>query len=89
MNWDINEDDLALFLWSLKSPDLTPYDFFWLPIIDLVYVPWQPKTLEEIWEEIRATVMMIKMTTIQNVWNELNYYLDVCHVTQGVHIDHL
>jgi hypothetical protein len=26
---------------------------------------------------------------LQNVWNELDYRLDVCRVTQGAHIEHL
>jgi hypothetical protein len=34
-------------------------------------------------------VMTIDRMMLQNVWNELDYRLDVCRVTQGAHIEHL
>jgi hypothetical protein len=40
------EDDVGLFPWPPRSPDLTPCDFFlWGYIKDLVYVPPLPRTL--------------------------------------------
>jgi hypothetical protein len=33
-------------------------------------------------------VMTIDRMMLKNVWNELDYRLDVCRVTQGAHIEH-
>ena len=55
---------------------------------DSVYVPPLPRTLVELRECINAAVMTIDRM-LQNVWNELDYPLDVCHVTQGAHTEHL
>ncbi|GBM12557.1 hypothetical protein AVEN_211420-1 [Araneus ventricosus] len=40
-------------------------------------------------QRIHATLMTIDMMTLENVWNELEYGLDVRRVTQGAHIEHL
>ncbi|PNF20161.1 hypothetical protein B7P43_G00613 [Cryptotermes secundus] len=86
----VGEDDAALFAWPPRSPDLTPCDFFlWGYIKDRVYVPPLPRTLVELRERIDAAVMTIDRMMLQNVWNELDYRLDVCRVTQGAHIEHL
>ncbi|PNF30068.1 hypothetical protein B7P43_G04744 [Cryptotermes secundus] len=86
----VGEDDVALFTWPLRSPDLTPCDFFlWGYIKDRVYVPPLPRTLVELRERIDAAVMTIDRMMLQNTWNELDYRLDVCRVTQGAHIEHL
>jgi hypothetical protein len=67
-----------------------PCDFFlWGYIKDIVYVPTLPRSLVELWERIAAAVMTIDRMTLQYVWNELDYCLDVCRVTQGAHIEHL
>ncbi|PNF14823.1 hypothetical protein B7P43_G06338 [Cryptotermes secundus] len=86
----VREDDVALFTWPPRSPDLTPCDFFLLGYIkDRVCVPPLPRTLVELRERIDAAVMTIDRMMLQNVWNELDYRLDVCRVTQGIHIEHL
>ncbi|GBN31358.1 hypothetical protein AVEN_146387-1 [Araneus ventricosus] len=40
-------------------------------------------------QRIHATLMTIDRMTLENVWNELEYRLDVRRVTQGAHIEHL
>jgi hypothetical protein len=51
--------------------------------------PRAPRSLVELRERIAAAVMTIDRMMLQNVWNELDYRLDVCRVTQGAHIEHL
>jgi hypothetical protein len=86
----VGEDDVTLFPWPPRSPDLTPCDFFlWGYIKALVYVPPLPRSLIKLRERIAAAVMTIDRMMLQNVWNELNYRLDMCRVTQGAHIEHL
>ncbi|PNF19786.1 hypothetical protein B7P43_G14663 [Cryptotermes secundus] len=82
----VGEDDVALFSWPPRSPDLTPCDFFlWGYVKDRVYI----HPLVELRENIDAAVMNIDRMMLQNVWNELDYRLDVCRVTQETHIEHL
>ncbi|GBM85815.1 hypothetical protein AVEN_273664-1 [Araneus ventricosus] len=38
---------------------------------------------------IHVVLMTIDRTTLQNVWNEFDYRLGLCHVTQGVKMGHL
>ena len=86
----VGADDQALIPWPPRSPDLTPCDFYlWGYIKDRVYVPPLPQTLVQLRERINNAVMAIDRTTLHNVWNELDYRLDVCRVTQGAHIEHL
>jgi hypothetical protein len=86
----VGADDVPLFAWPLRSPDLMPCDFFlWGYVKDHVYVPPLPTTLEELRERIRTAVTTIDRGQLQNVWTELDYRLDVCRVTNGAHIEHL
>ncbi|PNF14515.1 hypothetical protein B7P43_G15641 [Cryptotermes secundus] len=56
----VGEDDVVLFTWPPRSPDLMPCDFFlWGYIKDRVYVPPLPRTLVELRERIYAAVMTI------------------------------
>lgn len=84
------EHDLAMFAWPPNSPDLTPCDFyFWGYIKDTVFVPPLPATLAELRRRITAAVNSIDRDTLQSVWTELDYRLDICRVTRGAHIEHL
>ena len=47
------------------------------------------QTLIQLRECINKAVMAFDEMMLQNVWNELDYCLDICRVTQGAHIEHL
>ena len=47
------------------------------------------ETLGQLMERINNAVMANNEMMLQNVWNELDFYLDICCVTQGSHIEHL
>lgn len=84
------DDDLTLLTWPPRSPDLTPCDFFlWGYVKDRVFVQPMPNTLPELKQRISAALQTITRNMLQNVWNELDYRLDVCRVTKGSHIEHL
>lgn len=84
------DQDLALFAWPPRSPDLTVCDFFlWGYVKDCVYMPPHPTTLVELRERITAAFMTIDRDMLTRVWAELDYRLDVCRVTKGAHIEHL
>jgi hypothetical protein len=34
-------------------------------------------------------IALIGVTFLDNLWNELEYRLDVCRITSGSHIEHL
>ena len=33
--------------------------------------------------------MIVGVLTTLSVWNELDYHVDVCRITNGAHIEHL
>jgi hypothetical protein len=77
-------NDLVFLRWPPRSPDLTPCDFFlW------VYVPPLPTNLPELRRRIVAAVATITPDMLTRVWEEFDYRVDVCRVTNGAHIEHL
>ena len=38
---------------------------------------------------IRTAIETITAVMLQTVWNELDYRVDVCRITNGAHIEHL
>ena len=84
------QEDVALMRWPPRSPDLTPCDFFlWGFVKDTVFVPPVPANLQELRDRITAAVALIDHDMLTRVWNELDYRLDVCHISQSGHIEHL
>jgi hypothetical protein len=73
-----------------RSPDATPCDFFlWGYVKNQVCVPPLPTSTPELKERIRTAVETITADMLQTVWNELDYRVDVCIITNGAHIEHL
>ena len=56
---------------------------------DKVFVPPQPESIPDLKNRITATVETITPDLLSRVWQELDYRLDVCHVTKGAYIEHL
>ena len=70
--------------------DLTPCDFFlWLFVKDNVYVPPLPMYLKELRDRITHALQTITADMLHRVWDEFDYRVDVCRVTQGAHIEGL
>ena len=83
-------DDIAYLEWPPRSADLTRCDFFLLGFVkDKIYVPPLPANLPELRDRIREAVAAVTPHMLINVWEELAYRLDVCHATNGAHIEHL
>ena len=79
-----------LLAWPPLSPDATPRDFFlWAYVKDQVYVTPLPASIPELKVRIRTAIETITADTIETVWNELDYRVDVCRITKGAHIEHL
>ncbi|GFW11404.1 uncharacterized protein TNCV_3809231 [Trichonephila clavipes] len=77
--------DKACFEWSSRSLDLTSCDFYlWGFIKNSVYVPPVPADLPDLRHRIEAELS----DTLDKVYDELAYRLDVCRVTNGAHIEH-
>ena len=55
----------------------------------LVYVPPIPRDVDELKARITQAVATINNAMLGRVWQELDYRLDVCRVTNGAHIEHL
>ena len=71
-----------------SSPDLTPCDFFLWGYIR-VFIPPLPVSLNELKQRITTAVASVDEDKLRSVWTELDYGIDICHVTKGSHIDHL
>ena len=83
-------DDCVLLHWLLRSPDLTPCDFFlWGYVKDLVYVPPLPKSVDDLKTRITEALKTINPDMLVRVWQEMEYRFDVCRVTKGSFIEHL
>jgi hypothetical protein len=82
---------LVFLRWPPRSPNLTPWDFFlWGYVKGRVYVPQLPTNLPELRRRIVAAVAtIITPDMLTRVWEEFDYRVDVCHVTNGAHIEHL
>ena len=82
--------DNHLLPWPPRSPDLTPCDFFlWGFVKDIVYVPPLPMSLKELRDRITHTLQTITADMLHRVWDEFDYRVDVCRVTQGAHTEGL
>jgi len=54
-----------------------------------VYVPLLSASIPELRVRIRPAIETITADMLQTVWNELDYGVDVCRITNGAHIEHL
>ena len=82
--------DNHLLPWPPLSLDLTPCDFFlWGFVKDSVCVPPLPMSLKELRDRITHTLQTITSDMLHRVWDEFDYRVDVCRVTQGAHIEGL
>jgi hypothetical protein len=62
---------------------------FWRFVKDNVYIPPMPVDLQELCDRIVNTIALVDVTFLGKLWDELEYCLDVCHITRGSHIEHL
>jgi hypothetical protein len=56
---------------------------------DNVYVPPLPMSLKELRDRITHALQTITVDMLHRVWDEFDYRVDVCRVTQGAHIEGL
>ncbi|KAJ6662427.1 hypothetical protein lerEdw1_011840 [Lerista edwardsae] len=81
---------VPLLFWLPRSPDLTPCDFFlWGYVKDKVFVPPLPQDLRQLKQWISDVLDSITPDMLAKVWQELDYRIDICHVTGGAHIEQL
>ena len=82
--------DNHLLSWPPRSPDLTSCDLFlWGFVKDSVYVPPLLMSLQELRDRITHALQTITAYMLHRVWDEFDYRVDVCRVTQGAHIEGL
>jgi hypothetical protein len=48
-----------------------------------------PRDFPQLRQRIVEVVTDIDRQMLQRVWQELDYRIDICHVTKGGHIEHL
>jgi len=47
------------------------------------------RKIPELKVQIRTAIETITADMLQTVWNELDFRVDVCRITNGAHIEHL
>ncbi|PNF15358.1 hypothetical protein B7P43_G00994 [Cryptotermes secundus] len=73
-----------------RSPVLTPcYFFLWVFVEDGVYVAILPTSIHELRDRITHALQTIIADMLHRVWDEFDYPVDVCRVTQSAHIEGL
>ena len=78
----------SLLRWTPSSPNLMPHKFFLRRYVkDSVFLPPLPQDLPELRRRIIAAIWEIDLYMLQQVWTEMDYRLDVRHVTKGRHIE--
>ena len=83
-------EDNVMLKWSPRSPDLTSCDFFlWGYVKILVYVPPLPANVNELKQRITIALETVTQNMLHRFWEELDYRLDVCRVTDNEYIEHL
>jgi hypothetical protein len=62
---------------------------FWGFVKDTVFVPPLPVNLQDLRNRVTAAVARVDRDMLTRVWNEMDYSIDVCHITKCGHIEHL
>jgi hypothetical protein len=78
--------------YSPRGSDITSCDFFGGRggyVKDQVFIPSLPRDLADLKAQIIAAVKNIDAPMLTRVWQELEYHINVCHVTRGAHIEYL
>ena len=63
--------------------------FFGGYVKDQVYVPPLLASIPELKVRIGNAIETVTADMLQTVWNELDYHVDVCRITNGAQIEHL
>jgi hypothetical protein len=52
-----------------------------------MFVPPLPANVVELWTLITAAVAEVTSEMLRSVWQEIDYRWDVCHITNGRHLE--
>jgi hypothetical protein len=76
-------------LWSGRSPDLNPCDFYlWGNLKDKVYSN-NSHALDELKQSIRETITFVEVGELELVSNNLLKRLEACSRSEGRNFEHL
>ncbi|GBO11045.1 hypothetical protein AVEN_10652-1 [Araneus ventricosus] len=76
----------AVMAWPPPSPDITPLDFYlWGYVKQHVYSELI-NDINHLKHRITDVIHSVTPDVLTRVWEELDYRLDVCRVTNGAHI---
>jgi hypothetical protein len=76
--------------WTLRSPDLTPLDFYVLGYVkDQVFVAPLLERVQELWARITKAVATIDEDKIHRIWGEIFNRWNIWRVTRENYIGQL
>lgn len=82
--------DNIFCIWPERSLDLIICDFFlWGFVKDNVYIPSVLATLPELRRRITIAIENITSDVLARIWQELDYLLNICHITRGSHMEYI
>lgn len=76
-----------LIVWPLRSPDITPLDFFLWGFGKTQVYQTPVDGLSDLRRSIHSVIVNITLVMMSNTWQEIEYKLDKCHATNGVHFE--
>ena len=75
------------FTWPPRSPDITPLNFFlWGCVKDIMYRT-KMQDITDLKQRISNAIATIDEYMLQQTWQEIEYRLDVLHLTNGADIE--
>jgi hypothetical protein len=76
-------------LWRLRSPDLSPPDFYtWGGLKENVYKS-NPRTLEKLKQNTEVCISNVTVETLHLVASDMRKRVNACVVERGGHLQHL
>jgi hypothetical protein len=73
--------DVTWSRWPLRMPHLIPHEFLWDYVKNKVFNLPPQQSLPELRQRIKTAIASITRDSLHKVWDELDYHLNICHVT--------
>jgi hypothetical protein len=80
---------ISKHLWSPRSPDITPPDYFLLGYLKQVVYWNHPQTTEDLKQNTEVAISNISQETLKKVVRNMVTRMNTCYAENGGHFQHL
>ncbi|GBM18979.1 hypothetical protein AVEN_1596-1 [Araneus ventricosus] len=77
----------AVMAWPPRSPDITPLDFYLWGYVKQHVHSERINDINHLKQRITDIIHSVTPDVLTRVWEELDYRLDGCRITNGAHIE--